>query len=201
MSRLFGHARAAGVWGIVFVVLLFVSAAMVTVPDASMSGRQIVDFYRAHGSLIVLQQVLGLIALAAFVAFAVSMPRNRWLLPATWAVVVIEVVTNVVPLVILAAGASTDTALTLTRVEDDADAVLSIAIAAFVAASSLNQPIWLRIVAYVVALANVVRGIVAPFGITSLGAVAPLLFVAFVLVLSVKLLVRPASGTPVPAAP
>ena len=191
MSRLFGHPRAAGVWGIVFVLLLFVSAAMVSVPTATMGGDKIVAFYTAHASVIVLQQVLGLVAVAAFVAFGLSLPRNRWLVPAVAAVVVIELVTNVVPLLILASGSSADTALTLTRVEDDADAILSIAIAAFVAAASMGQPIWLRLVAYVVAAANVARGVADPLGITVLDAVAPLLFIAFVLAFSVKLIVRP----------
>ena len=178
-------------WGIVFVVLLLTSAAMVTVPTAAMSGEQIVAFYKAHATLIVVQQLIGLVALGAFIAFALSLPRNRWLVPSLVAFVVLELVTNVVPLVILAVGSSPDTALTLTRVVDDADAVFSITIAAFVAAASLNQPIWLRIAAYVVALANVARGIADPLGITALDAIAPLLFVAFVLVFSVKLLVRP----------
>ena len=174
-----------------FVVLLFVSASMVTVPTASMGGERIVAFYGAHASLIVLQQVVGLLALAAFIAFGASLPRNRWLLPALCAVAVIELVTNAVPVLILWVGSSPDTALTLTRVEDDADAVFSIALAGFVAAATLGQPIWLRIAAYIVALVNVARGVAEPFGVTALDTIAPLLFVAFVLVFSVKLLVRP----------
>lgn len=168
---------------------------MVTVPDASMHGEEVAAFYSAHGSVILVQQVLGVVALGTFVAFGLSLPRNRWLVPAVAAVVVIELVTNVVPLVILAGGPSPDSALTLTRIEDDADAVLSIAIAAFVAAASLNQPIWLRVAAYVVAAANVARGVGDPLGITFLDAIAPLLFIAFVLAVSVKLLARPHVST------
>jgi hypothetical protein len=196
LNRLFGHPRAAGVFGIVFVVLLFASAAMVSLPTAAMSGDGIVAFYGAHATVIVVQQVVGLIALGAFVAFALSLPRNRWLLPALWAFVVIELVTSIVPLVILAGGSSPDTALNLTRVEDDADAVFSITIAAFVAAASLGQPVWLRIAAYIVALANVARGVGDPLGFTALDAVAPLLFIALVLVFSMKLLVRPHVSPP-----
>ena len=191
MSRIFGHPRAAGVWGIVFVVLLLVSAAMVSVPTAAMSGAEIVAFYKAHGTLVVVQQAIGVVALLAFVAFALSLPRNRWLIPSLVLFVITELATNVVPLLIIAVGSSPDSAHTLTRVEDIADALFSIAIAAFVAAASLGQPIWLRIAAYVVALANVARGVADSFGIAALDAVAPLLFVAFILVFSVKLLVRP----------
>jgi hypothetical protein len=189
LSRLFGNPRAAGAWGIVFVVLLFASAAMVSLPTAAMSGDDIVAFYAAHATVIVIQQVVGVVALGAFIAFALSSPRNRWLLPTLWAFVFVELITNIIPLAILAAGSSPDTARTLTRVEDDADAVFSIAIAAFVAAASLGQPIWLRIAAYVVAVANVLRGVGDPLGFTALDTIAPLLFIAFVLVFSVKLLV------------
>jgi len=171
------------------VVLLFGSAALLSLPTASMSGDRIVAFYKDHASLIVIQQVVGVVALGAFVAFALSLPRNRWLLPTLWAFVLVELITNVIPLAILAAGSSPDTALTWTRVEDDADAVFSITIAAFVAAASLGQPIWLRIGAYVVAAANVLRGVGDPLGFTALDAIAPLLFVVFVLVFSVTLLV------------
>jgi hypothetical protein len=45
---------------------------------------------------------------------------------------------------------------------------------------------------YVAAAACVLRAVVSPFGITALDQVAPLVLVAFVLVLSIKLLVRPA---------
>jgi hypothetical protein len=194
LSRLFGHPRAAGVWGIVFVVLLLVSAAMVSVPAASMSGEKIVKFYSDHASLIVLQQVVGVVALAAFVLFAISLPRNRWLIPALAALAITELATNVVPLVIIASGSSADAAHNLTRVEDVLDDLFSIAIAAFVAAATLCQPVWLRIAAYVVALASVARAIADPLGFSALDVIAPLAFVAFVLVFSVKLLVRPISA-------
>jgi hypothetical protein len=43
-----------------------------------------------------------------------------------------------------------------------------------------------------VAAACVIRAVASPFAVTALDQIAPLLFVAFVLVMSVKLLVRPA---------
>lgn len=178
----------------VFVVLLLVSAAMVSIPTASTSGEKIVKFYSEHASLIVLQQVVGVVALAAFVLFAISLPRNRWLMPALAVLAITELATNVVPLVIIASGSSADTAHNLTRVEDVLDDLFSIAIAAFVSAAALGQPVWLRIAAYAVALAGVARAIADPLGFSALDVIAPLAFVAFVLVFSVKLLVRPISA-------
>ncbi len=78
----------------------------------------------------------------------------------------------------------------LTVAEDIADSALFIAIAVFVAAATMTQPVWLRVAAYVVAAACTVRALGSPLGFTALDVVAPLAFVAFVIVLSVKSLVR-----------
>lgn len=192
MRRLVGYQRAAGGWGIAFVVLLLVSAAMVSLPTATETGDRIAAFYAAHGQLIVLQQILGVVALGAFVAFGLSLPPSRWLRPALWAFVVSELATNLVPLVIVATKPSAEAAHSWTFVEDLADAALFISIALFVAAATLAEPMWLRVTSYVVAAACVVRAVASPFGITALDQIPPLLFVAFVLVLSIKLLVKPA---------
>lgn len=192
MSQLIGTRRAAGVWGLVFVVLLLVSAAMVSVPSASKGGEAIVAFYRAHGTLIVAQQILGVVALGAFVAFALSLPPARWLKPALWFFVAAELVTNFIPLIIIVSEPPADAAHTLTYVGDIADAVFAIAIAFFVAAATQAEPLWVRLVAYVVALANVARGISDPFGLTALDTIAPVAFVAFVLLMSIRnLIARP----------
>jgi len=192
--RLVGTPRAAGGWGIVFVVLLLVSSAMVSVPTAAETGDRIVSFYRAHTSLIVVQQVVGMVALVAFIAFGLSLPANRWLRPLIWLFVAVELVTNLVPLSIVALSPSAATAHSLTFLEDLADSALFISIALFVSAATLAEPTWLRIAGYVAAAASVIRAIASPLGMTALDQIAPLIFVAFVLVFSVKLIVRPQPG-------
>ncbi|TMC89104.1 MAG: hypothetical protein E6J12_10180 [Chloroflexi bacterium] len=189
----FGTSRAAGGWGIVFVVLLLVSAAMVSVPTAADTGDQIVAFYRAHGQVIVIQQVAGILALGAFIAFGLSLPPNRWLRPALWTFVVTEIATNLFPLIIILTNPAAGTAHTLTFIEDLADAVFFLASALFVSMATLGQPVWLRIAAYAVAVLVAVRAVASPFGVTALDQVAPIAFVALVLVFSIKLLVRPSS--------
>ena len=74
-------------------------------------------------------------------------------------------------------------------VEDLADSALFLSVAFFVAAATLAQTLWLRVASYVVAAACGLRAIGSPLGMTALDQIAPLLFVAFVLVLSIKLLV------------
>jgi len=189
----FGTSRAAGGWGIVFVVLLLVSAAMVSVPTAADTGDQIVAFYRAHGQVIVIQQVAGILALGAFIAFGLSLPPNRWLRPALWTFVVTEIATNLFPLIIVLTNPAAGTAHTLTFIEDLADAAFFLASALFVSVATLGQPVWLRIAAYAVAVLVAVRAVASPFGVTALDQVAPIAFVALVLVFSIKLLVRPSS--------
>ena len=164
---------------------------MVSLPTAAQSGDRIAAFYAAHGELIVIQQVVGVVALAAFVLFALSLRPNRWLRPALWAFVAIELVTNVIPVIIVSGASSPEAAHAWTAAEDVADAVFSIAIALFVAAATLGEPFWLRILGYAVAALNVLRGVGEPFGFTAIDVIAPLAFIAFVLVFSVKLLVRP----------
>jgi hypothetical protein len=190
LRRLIGTPGAAFGWAIVFAVLLLLSAAMVSLPTAAESGTRITAFYAAHGQVIVIQQVAGIAALGAFVAFAMSVRPNRWLRPALWLFVVAELATNLVPLLIVATNPSPDTAHTLTSFEDIADSALFLSIAVFVAAATLTQPVWLRLAAYSVAAACTVRALGSPLGFTALDAAAPFAFLAFVLVLGVKSLVR-----------
>ena len=192
MTRFLG-GRAAGAWGIAFAVLLLVSAAMASLPTAAYSEAAITAFYRAHSGIVVLQQVVGALALVPFVAFGLSLAPNRWLRPALFLFVAVELITNIVPLVIVAAPGA---AHPLTLLEDVADSALFISVALFLVAATLAESMWLRALAYVVAAACVLRALVSPFGVTALDQVAPLAFLAFVLVFSIRLLARPA---PLPA--
>ena len=175
------------------MALLLVSAAMATLPTSADAESAITAFYREHASVVVIQQVAGIAALLAFVLFALSLDPNRWLRPAVFLFVVVELATNLVPLLILATPPA---AGPLTRVEDLADAALFVSVALFLVAATLRAPLWLRVMAYVVAAACVVRAIASPLGITALDQIAPLAFVAAALVLSVRQLI----AAPAPAA-
>jgi len=181
--------RAAGAWGIAFVVLLLGSAAMVSLPTGAETGEKIASFYKTNGSVIVAQQILGMIALAPFVAFALSLSSNRWLKPVVAVFVGFELMTNVVPLVIVAAS-SAPTAHALTVVEDLADAALFASAAGFAVVATAEDRLWLRAVGIAVALACVARAIAGVLHINALDLVAPLALIAFVLVLSVRKLLR-----------
>ena len=183
-----------GACGIVFAVLLFASAALASLPTSADSDGTIRAFYRDNAAVVVVQQVIGAAALVPLAAFALSLQPNRLLRPALLLLVGAELVTNVAPLLILAAP---DSARTLTRVEDLADAALFLTVALFVVAAAVSEPLWLRVVSYVVALVAALHGL----GVAYLGVAAPLMFIAFVLLLSVRNLVSsgpPRAGGPTP---
>src|SRR2546423_1389598 len=193
MMRLIASRRAAGGWGIAFVVLLFVSAAMASLPTTADPDATITAFYRDHGAVVVAQQVLGAIALVPLVLFALSLDLNRWLRPALFVFVAVELVTNLVPLLILAAPGA---AHPLTVAEDLADSALFACVALLVIVLTLGEPLWVRTPAYVVAVACAARAVAGLFGITALDQVAPLAFIGFVLLFCVRLLV---TGAPIAA--
>ena len=190
MRRFVGTRRAAGGWGIAFVVLLLVSSALASLPTAADSAAAIAAFYRDHASIVVVQQVVGVVALVPLVLFGISLPPNRWLKPALFLLVGVELVTQIVPLLILA---SPGPAQALTSVEDLADAVLFVTVALFVLAATLGQPRWMRVGAYVVAAACLLRAV----GVSVFALAAPLLFLALILIMCVWMLVK---GRQIPAA-
>ena len=180
--RLFGTGRAAGGWGIVFVVILLISAAMVSLPTGAETGTKIATFYKAHGSVI---------------ALALSIGRNRWLKPVVAVFVAFELATNAIPLVMVAmSNLSADTAHTLTVVEDFADAGLFVSVAAFAIVAPMGDSLWIRAIGIAVAIACVARAVAGLVGIGALDFVAPLAFIAFVLLLSLRLLLGADEGGP-----
>ncbi len=158
--------RKGAWWGVAFVILLVVSAAMVSLPTAAEGGERIAAFYAAHKQLIVWQQIVGVLEVLPFLAFAASLSSrvrmsgraNRWLMPAAGLVAMASVVTSLVPLaMVLMANLSPDLAHQLTVVEDLADAGLFASLAAFVLAASTGAPVWVRAPAFLVAIVAVAR--------------------------------------------
>jgi len=176
-------------WGIAFVIVLFVSAAMVSLPAASENGDKIRAFYQAHGSIVVIQQVVGAAALMPLFLFALSLKR-KWVVPAAIFVAVAELATNLVPLIIIVSRADAAGAHTLTQVEDFADAALFVGIALFLDASSRGEVTWLRWIAVAAAAVCLMRAILGPLEIKYLDAIAPLAFMLVILLLSARLLMR-----------
>jgi hypothetical protein len=209
-ARARGPVRGrGGWWGIVFVVGLLVVSALADLPTAAQSGERIKAFYAAHWQVIIVQQVAGALLLLPFFGFASALDRRahaqhkerrRWLIPAALLLAVAELATNLPPLVLaLLADPAPATAHTLTLLADLADTALFVAIALFALVAGLTGPMWVRLTGLAVAVVALVRAFASPLGVTALDAIAPVAFLLFVLVLSVRLLVtgrtRAAGGT------
>ena len=190
-------SRRGGWWGVAFVVTLAVSAGMVSLPTSAQSGAQIAGFYRAHGSVILLQQLLGVLSVVFFLLFAVALGagRRRWLLVGTVLVAISELATNVLPVVLALSNPTPDGAYALTVAEDLADAALFASVAVFSVAATFDQVAWVQVAALAV-----IRAAASPFAITALDVVAPLAFIALILILSVRLLIGKPSPRPTAAA-
>ena len=192
--------RKGAWWGVAFVILLFVSAAMVSLPTAAEPGNRIAAFYKAHQQVIVWQQIVGTLALLPFLAFAAALSRwarldgrrNRWLMPAAGLVALATLATSLVPLAMaLMPNLSPDLAHQLTVVEDLADSVLFASLAGFVLATSTGAPVWVRALAVLVAIATLARAALSPFGVPVLDIAAPLAVLGFIVLLSGRLLFSP----------
>src|SRR5438874_12554045 len=104
--------------GIAFTVLLLTSAAMVTLPTGAMDGVRISAFYVAHRELIVVQQLVGALALVPFLAFVVALaiqlgerPGVRsWLIVSGSLLAAFELATNILPIALTAFAPPPDTA-------------------------------------------------------------------------------------------
>src|SRR5439155_22068543 len=145
--------RKGAWWGVAFVILLLVSAAMVSLPTAAEPGDRIAAFYAAHQQVIVWQQIVGTLALVPFLAFAAALSRwaridgrrNRWLMPAAGLVALATVATSLVAAAMaLMPDLSPALAHQLTVIEDLADSVLFASLAGFVLAASTGAPVWVR---------------------------------------------------------
>ena len=185
-----------GWWGIAFAVLLLVAGGMVSVPTADDPGAKIVAFYAAHGSIVVVAQVVGALALVPLMAFVFALARrapdpasSRRTVATGILVVVTELATNVPPLVLALASATSRSAAHAWALAGDlADAALFASIGLLVLAVIPVRVSWVRWFGVIVAALTFVRAVGSPLGFTALDAIAPMAFIAFVVVLSVKML-------------
>jgi hypothetical protein len=198
----FVRGQRGGWWGVAFVVTLSVGGAMVSLPTAAESGRQINAFYAAHPTVIFIQQLLGIVALGFLIAFAVALGarRRRSLMIGTVLLAITELATNVPPAVLALTTLGPDDAHALTVLEDLADMALSLAIGVFSVAATMDQVRWVRAAGLLVAALSLIRVVMMPFGVRALDVLAPITFLVLVLILSARLLLGRSSLMPIGAA-
>jgi hypothetical protein len=189
-----GSGRATACWGVAFVLLLLLSAGMVTVPGGDDGVSFVRGFYEANRAVIVISQVTGLAAAVAFLPFARGLQRQHWVGRGSWvfvagaAVTVGAVVAAVPPLVlcVVAGAAGSTTVSSLATASDVVDVVLFGAVTAFAVSVVASVDIsWMRALAAVVAVMCGVRAVLLLTGRAALELAAPMGFVVLVLCLAV----------------
>jgi len=183
-------SRRGGLWGIAFVVTLFVAGAMVSLPSARRTGREIATFYAAHTGVILVQQVLGVVTVAFFLAFALALGarRRQWLLVGTALLAISELVTNIVPVIVALTNPGPDGTHAWTVIEDLADQALFISIAVFSVAATVEEGGWVRLAGLMAAAISLLRVVLTLFDVAALDALAPITFLILILILSVRVL-------------
>ena len=187
--------RSTAYLGLGFVLLLLVSAGMVTVPGDREGVAFVRDFYRDNGGVIATAQVIGLVAAGAFLGFARGLQRGDvvvggggpWILASGFAVAGAAVLTAVPPLLLLVAARSweANTVSSLAMASDLADVALFTSIAAFALAVAASvKSTWVRAVSAVVIPLSMVRAALLLAGSETLELVAPMTFIGLVLCLA-----------------
>src|SRR6266581_4041697 len=119
---------SSGWWGVAFACGLLLSAAMVSLPTAAQNAEEIKAFYTANHQIIMVQQIIGVLALLPFLGLTVALARHarargggggQAIVLAGLVLAIAEVATNVPPLILASASDPTlGAAHTLTLVED-----------------------------------------------------------------------------------
>lgn len=187
--------RSTGIWGLVFTVLLLVSAGMATVPGGDDSVAKVRHFYDAHSGIVATAQVISLVSVIAYYLFAVGLSRSALVVRRAGPVLaggllicLAGVLTSVPPLWLCFVAGSAGSGLVhgLARASDLTDVFLFVCIGVFGAAvASATTLTWLRVVAAVTAALGVLRAIGILIGTSLLGVVAPVLFLVLVVALSI----------------
>ena len=194
------RGRAAGWWGLAFLVLLLLSAGMASVPDGTDSPTVVRHFYTAHAGVIVVAQVVALAASAVFVPFVLTLRRGSGAgrpgseVEVAGLVVAGASVLTVVPvlwLVVVADTAARADLHGLTVAGDLTDVVLFLAIAVWSAMLvRASSTVAFRVLAGIVGVLSLARAVFLLARSSALEVVGPTAFLVLVLVLSTLVLLR-----------
>ena len=175
------------------MLLLLVSAAMVTVPGEQDGVAFVRDFYLDNSAIIVTAQVIGLAAAVVFLGFARGLQQSDWVGAGPWVLVSgamvagAAVLTAVPPLVlsVVARSAEDEVVSSVALASDLVDVALFAAIAVFgMAVTVATRSTWVRSVSAGVALLSMLRAALLVAGNQALEVVAPMAFIVLVLCLS-----------------
>ena len=198
--------RSGAVAGFAFIVLLFFSAAAVSLPEPDAAGRQVVDFYTHQRIAVTITQLLALCATPLLVLFALRLRAvDRRSGTAAFVVAMVGTLPGIAALILadVADPRHTGAAHAITAGAGLADDALFLVIAGFAAtvwAARTAYRRWLRGSAVVVGLLCLTRGVLGIAHLHgTLDALGPIAFLGLVAALSVRMWLA-TSGPARPAA-
>jgi hypothetical protein len=198
--------RAAGWLGVAFLVTLLGSEAALTLPDETADPATVASFYAEHRTTIIVLQLVGLVSCVVLALFAWRLRVvDRWVFVAGLILAVLAAVPGLVTLVlaVVADPAQPDRAETYNRLEPRGDDALFVGIVIFaVAVTLVRSPVWLRVVAAIVAVSCLLRLVLEVIGQPrgAVDSLAPIGFLVLVCVLTfLRFRGRRSSSDPAPA--
>jgi hypothetical protein len=187
--------RSGAVYGAAFIVVLFLSAAVVSLPQPDASGQQVVDYYTQYRGLVVVTQLLGLCTVPLLALFAIRLRAlDR---PSGTAALIVAAMGSLPTLATLLLAVTADpahigAAHALNVIAGLADDVLFLTISGFAAVIAARRGTyrpWLRAIAVGTSAVCLARGVLGFAHMQSwLDAAAPLAFLGLVAALSIRLL-------------
>jgi hypothetical protein len=176
---------------VLFVVLVFVGSAVVSLPESDDPAEAISSFYQVHRSAVVITQAVGLAAVVVLLLVLAVLLRwvgGGWPLLISGGLVALASLATAVPVLVLALddrlGASGTRSAA--RWADWTDDALFVTIALFVGVVATRmQTSALRVSCAVVAVACALRGVGAALGFHALDVVAPLMFLILMIWLGI----------------
>ena len=181
--------------GPVFVVLAFLSAAAVSLPESSDSPDRIRALYDAHRTAYVVAQLAGLVGVGMLLAFVGALgrapeTRHRRTMVSGLALAVAATATNLAVLVLCLPWGLSDVLVHRAAVATDlTDDVLFAAFAVFTAMLALSRlPAWLRALLTAVAALCAARAVEPWWTDPRLKLAAPLLTLTALLMVALRLL-------------
>jgi hypothetical protein len=155
--------RTAGWVGVAFLVTLLASEAALSLPDEQSPAATVATFYAQHRSVIIVLQVVGFVSCALLALFAWRLRAVDRMVAAAGLVLAVTALAPGLITLVLAVAADPQLpgrAGTLNRLEPRGDDLLFLAITLFAATIAVRlgrSPLWIGMVAAVVALTGVLR--------------------------------------------
>ncbi len=175
--------------GIIFVVLLFIGAATVSLPSDDASAVKLANFYSHNSGIVIITQLIGIVAAIALVIFAKLLAEKDKKLSIATILVAIAGTLPAYPILIMAMQAKGNSDLTtLNHISTYADIILFFVITYFAYRVFVSYQHGIKYFSILVGLSALLRSIFVLMNHEILSVLAPLLFLVLVVWMNIDYL-------------